>query len=369
MLTCLTLHGVQIDPQSMFWEGLLDLKNLKDLTLVGMAIGRNDINTFWRLCTQLERLYFRLLTFAHKGDLSSITFPLVQMVRSCDIAVDHALFTLEFIQKCPNMTSFCLNGGRRSASGPTLSEFVHLVSAGAWPKLHHVDSWEQAISNDDITLIVEGMKRISALFFIHSNMAFGPNTMDRLRPHFLHLKKLLMAQDVGLTSSMAQQVLASCPLLEQLAVYWIDGADVATGGPWVCTGLKQLSGCFRFHPDTIHQFQPLVFEQLSKLTRLEELSVCGRFCASTRRFLAFQESLDLRLEYGLGKLSTLRSLRYIDFTDTEQKMGEQEIEWIAEHWKSLSEVKGILNMWDTILDEKLGKQLLQCDIHIAWWWE
>jgi hypothetical protein len=73
--------------------------------------------------------------------------------------------------------------------------------------------------------------------------------------------------------------------------------------------------------------------------------------------MRLQETFDLRLCRGLGKLSTLRSLAVINFLDTDQKMGDEEVDWMIEHWTSLVEVNGTLNTSKQEFDEALRGRL------------
>jgi hypothetical protein len=99
--------------------------------------------------------------------------------------------------------------------------------------------------------------------------------------------------------------------------------------------------CILFSPDTIAEDQPRVFEKLATLTKLKTLCLDGVTGRGVQH-LRFRETVDLRLEVGLGQLSTLQSLRKISFGYTHQRMGEQEIRWMVDHW-SLEEIRGELN--------------------------
>ncbi|KAF9986367.1 hypothetical protein BGZ65_007874 [Modicella reniformis] len=106
------------------------------------------------------------------------------------------------------------------------------------------------------------------------------------------------------------------------------------------------------------QVQPLVFEQLARLTQLQKLYVTWNPKPNLEDDEpVFQGSVDLRLDYGLGKLSSLRMLREISFVDTVQQMGEQEIDWILEHWKCVEEIYGELDSWNPDKDKALKERL------------
>jgi hypothetical protein len=119
----------------------------------------------------------------------------------------------------------------------------------------------------------------------------------------------------------------------------IDAVDIAEGKPWVCLGLKSLIVNIGFDPSTSHHIQPLVFDQLSRLRHLQLL----RLWDHSYRVPKFQETIDLSLEAGLGKLSTLRALQYLDWGRSTQKMGDQEIGWMLQHWRCLKFIHGKFN--------------------------
>ena len=147
---------------------------------------------------------------------------------------------------------------------------------------------------------------------------------------------------------MAQKVMSFCSLLTTLKGVTIDATDIVHGEPWVCLKLKVLQLEFRFDPSTIGHVQPLVLDQLSKLSRLEELQVF-----SWQQCQPEFEAFDLRLEHGIGKLSTLRLLRTFSFGIAKQEMREQEVDWILDHWKSLDRIKGTLNTIDPEINSTL----------------
>ncbi|KAK3810184.1 MAG: hypothetical protein J3Q66DRAFT_352325 [Benniella sp.] len=180
------------------------------------------------------------------------------------------------------------------------------------------------------------MRQVTALQAPH--LSFKPRLMDLLRPHFSKLQTLDVHETVGFTSAMAQEVMSSCSFLTTFKGSPLMLPILSMENLRVCLKLRVLLLEFRFDPSTMGHVQPLVLDQLSKLSRLEELQVFSR-----RQCQPEFEAFDLRLEYGLGKLSTLRLLRTFSFGVSKQKMREQEVDWILDHWKSLDRIKGEIN--------------------------
>ncbi|KAF9344567.1 hypothetical protein BGX34_005520 [Mortierella sp. NVP85] len=147
------------------------------------------------------------------------------------------------------------------------------------------------------------------------------------------------------------------PSLLSLSGHWISAAKIAKGAPWVCLGLKTLMISPVFDPSTIQEIQPRVFEQMARLEHLEVLRLWDPKPRDDFEPGLFQRTVDLRLTSGLGKLSTLRRLRYIAFNYSHQRMGEQEMDWILEHWTGLEMVRGRLDALDDVVGHGLMQRL------------
>lgn len=86
--------------------------------------------------------------------------------------------------------------------------------------------------------------------------------------------------------------------------------------PWRCLNLEHFAVGIEneeSESDVIRAQSRAVFERLSRLTRLEDLSIgfddIGRYDPSV-------QGRDLRLESGLGQLESLESLEYMSFDYT-----------------------------------------------------
>ncbi|KAF9938983.1 hypothetical protein BGZ65_011779 [Modicella reniformis] len=335
-----------LQPSLPLWKKLLELRNLKDLSISNISIGEKNINAFWQLCTQLERLECYWISIPHRGLLSSMEFPRMKEINLWEEIPVY----LELMRRCTGLEILTWSSWE-GLDGGFVPGFVQLASSGTWPELESLTLFPFAITNEETFKIISSMRRITLLSIDGKGSLFAADTIVQLRPHFHSIRELDLAFNRGLTSAMAQEILSSCPLLVKFSVPQLKAIDVAEGNPWVCFGIQELSACIYFDPATIKEVQPLVLDQLSRLTRLEELKLGHPTEA------VFQKAMDLRLESGLGKLSTLRRLRYIRFTNTRQKMGEKEIEWILEHWTSLEEILGVLNPYNPGICKALMERL------------
>ncbi|KAG0219171.1 hypothetical protein BGX31_011374 [Mortierella sp. GBA43] len=353
-LTHLKLCYPEFIPSLLFWERILPLAHLRDLTLTDTRVASDHVDMFWELCTQLERLEFRKLNIQGKpSSLIPRVFPRMRELimwhfTPCDVDM-----LLEFTRRCPGLVTidWLADPGKydRFVRG-----FAILMTFAVWQDIRSVHIGSFNITNDETRMILAGMSQVVSFEVHYSPDSFGPDSMDLLRPHFANLRALELRPMVGAITTIAQEIMSSCPLLEQLTVPRVDAAVVAKGKPWVCLKLKALNMSFWFDQHTHSDFQPFVFDQLSRLTRLQDLFVWTIKDAEADS----SPNLDFRLESGLDKLSTLSSLRIVCLSEVDQNMTDLEIDWILEHWTNLICVYGMLNQ-DGGVNDNLKARLRQ----------
>ncbi|KAG0223843.1 hypothetical protein B0O80DRAFT_502208 [Mortierella sp. GBAus27b] len=341
-----------LNSQQPLWSTILGCNNLNDLTIAEVRLHGQEVDTFWQICTRLERLKMDGMWIPCQGNMMGMEFPKIKEVVLSTFSMDGFSWFLEFLQRCPNLES--LDWG----CGP-VSEFVvgfaDLVAVGTWPGFHslRIDS---SVAVNVINKIIQGMEHITSLTFWQSGSMLGLASLDLLRSRFHHLKVLDVKLTPDISSRFSQEVLSSCPHLEKFMGGRIDAIDILKGSPWICLQLKYLELHFHFESNTIRLLQPVVLDQISRLTRLVGLHIMG--CPNGLCDPSKHVSLDLTLENGLGTLSTLRMLRVVVIT-TAQRMCGQEISWMIEHWSGLGHLYGILNMQEVLVDEALRKRLIE----------
>ncbi|KAI8348112.1 hypothetical protein B0O80DRAFT_514984 [Mortierella sp. GBAus27b] len=334
-LTCLHFFTRSTEgPGLMFWQTLLGFANLKELSLIEGDTTEKGM-AFWEHCTRLECLDTTAQDLERfSGIRPSMVFPKIKELRVKTAGDD-------------DDTYFEMNGlGNVSFPG---SVSLHRKGRGPNLKVCLLSQAHGCCLTIPTSFYFLGcMKWVVVLKISRLQASFGLGRMKLLQLHLPHLKELDLSTANDLTSPMAHEILSSCLLLEKPLVCLLDANDVITGKPWVCTRLKELSVCFQFDPSKIHDHQPLVLDRLSRLARLERLCVDGK-----SPDLVFQETFDLRLDMGLDKLSTQRSLRWFSFRNTEQIMGYAEVDWIIEHWTRLQYINGDLDFQEPELDLEL----------------
>ncbi|KAK3814145.1 MAG: hypothetical protein J3Q66DRAFT_371079 [Benniella sp.] len=325
-------------PGFALWDTLSGFRHLRELSLVGVTIAKKDTNAFWQVCTLLELGTFHEVYVADQSSLSCVEFPRMKKLHILTSQRNNLLLSLEFAQRCPRLESYHWSAFSLFDDAAYLPGFTPLVAAKTWPHLHDVViTGGHKVTRNQLSEILEGMQQITVLTIRCDLDIFTPSSMTLLRPQFSNLRDLVFKDcNQSVMCPMAQEIMSSCPLLEKFSSTWIDADLVVKGKPWVCFGLKKLVLGFVFNSFTLPAVQPIVFDQLSKLTRLEHWRLWP--CLED----VPQDTVTLKLEYGLGKLQTLRALDSVMLGNSLQEMEDQEIDWMLEHWKSLRYIRGEL---------------------------
>ncbi|ORZ26436.1 hypothetical protein BCR41DRAFT_348316 [Lobosporangium transversale] len=137
-------------------------------------------------------------------------------------------------------------------------------------------------------------------------------------------------------NGLSQVIMSRCRNLTELETSKIKVAEIVEGQEWVCSELQQLvinitdvdDGDAEDSEESKVK-QRMMFERLGKLTKLREIVLKGS---------EHGRSFDLRLESGLDKLANLKHLRSLCFTGYYQRMGPEEAMWMVKNWPCLKEV-------------------------------
>lgn len=339
-----------------FWDALLGFQHLTSLYMSSFALFGANIDKFWQLATRLEQLDIDAMHYT----TVNISIPPGAFSRIKHLGVDvcypdNVPFFMDLLQQCPGITSIRWDTIHHDESA-FVSGLTTLLEAAALPNLEHLDANVTEVSNDDVAKMILIMPRITTLSLRLSYNLYKMDFATILQPHFMNLRVLDVLPDKTIKSRIAQDVMSSCPFLEKLVVPCVDAYVVVEGKPWVCLRLKILHLTFCFDPpSTVSSLQPLVFDQLSKLSRLEEWSINWQ--------PVYAGSVDLRMECGLGKLSTLQQLHTVTLCNVVEKMRHQDVDWILKHWKSLMIFKGNLNTHDEKVRKALRSKMSKHGIH------
>ncbi|KAF8983701.1 hypothetical protein BGZ46_009749 [Entomortierella lignicola] len=327
------LNGKPTD--TSFWRALSNLSGLKIIRIRYVGLFRDEMNAFWDVCSKVEEAHFDSMEF-HGGYLlpSNLSFPRMRTITFFPALGAGCANQIKFLCQCPNLEEI---QWLSSLDEHSIDAFANYIEQGTWPRLERLRY--KKIKSDAISkCFLDGIRQITSLNV--SDSQFGPFSFDVLRRHFNTITRLLFVNCPSMTSSMIQEILSSCPNLVEFSGGYIMAKHIVEGRPWVCLSIKQLQVCIGFS-ESEQDLQFLVFEQLSKLVRLETLGIGTRDSYSEEEWK--RQLLDLRLSSGLGQLSQLKHLKMIAIRNSKQAMEYEDIRWLISNWGWLDIVDGKLN--------------------------
>ncbi|KAF9946716.1 hypothetical protein BGZ72_011204 [Mortierella alpina] len=314
-----------------------------------------DLSSFWTVCTRLETLVVDQTIFQQLPRPGpGVTFPSLKsitLVRSSGLK--HQA-DLDLISRSPALESL-----RWRVSGNTLARrFIKFAELGKWPRLKDLELQGSyvRIFNEDIMRLLSSFKRnVEVLHLANSFLDVG--AFDLLRKHFSSLRELDVSHCRHVTDLMVREVMGSCSSLTLLKASKVQARVMVEGKPWVCKSLTTLGLYFIFDPEgepaadeliRRNELHMRVFERLSELRHLETLIIGDTIEMWYQEWLDRppQRGLELRLEKGLGRLSTLDRLKHLYIDKTWQLIEPKYYLWMLDHWPSLEVVDGRVNIDD-----------------------
>ncbi|KAK5808366.1 hypothetical protein F5H01DRAFT_370398 [Linnemannia elongata] len=313
------------------WHHLLDSTALRVLELNGAIVSDYEGTKFGLVCHKLT-------------SLSLIDSKLLERPKSEDEFLNLRTLVLErsFLPKedqpplfelCPALENFTW----RSRSGK-LSTFKFLVflNAGRGESLSGLDLSGSQVTDSDLASIIRllpGLTRLRAC-----NSLFGPEAtrvITEMRQH--QIQELIVLQCPGFTETYSQEVLRTCSRLRVFSAPAVNAVDMSQLR-WSCTGLEELDigivGTRRL-PKPVALRHGGIYSQLAVLTNLRVLRLGEVTDMEEGPFL-----LDLRVQSGLGLLSTLGRLEVFDCEKLKPVMEFFDLQWVVRNWGSLKRLVG-----------------------------
>ncbi|KAK3820041.1 MAG: hypothetical protein J3Q66DRAFT_336106 [Benniella sp.] len=342
------------------WSTLLDLPQLKTLSVNSRVLDKSFDSDFWELCTRLERLIINETNLPGLPD--EAVFPEMKYIEIETFSQHDEVNIMEFTSRCPNIEEVFLPVGHKAPS--MTYDFARLAVAGTWPKLTKVGFTTFKIPDEDTAEVLKSMAE--CIKWSTRESGFGPLSFEAFRSHFSSIQTLNLQWSPGVTSAMIQEILSSSPSLEKIVADKLDARDVADGKPWVCSSMVEFQITIDFEPAAeairdksestttdgeMARLQRRVFGQLSVMRSLSRLSVgyenrrwSGSIHPKSHDLLL--AGVDFRLCMGLDQLQGLRKLKMVLCQGMRQTMGKEEIDWISTHWTSLFFITGPLDVDD-----------------------
>ncbi|KAG0286560.1 hypothetical protein BGZ96_009354 [Linnemannia gamsii] len=355
-LTLKTFLPSQSLPTKDFWNAVYsEWLQPRSLTVQELNVTERVAGAFWKACSRFEVLH--LSFHAPSASLpKDLVFPLVTHL---DLKLDHqrtepfsAEEQLSFIKSCPSLTSLCWSLDHFDS--PML-QFQEALTHKTWTQLVEIEFKGLVHLDAEMAAVMDSLHPLKNL--ILSQCSFGPLTFSRLKErHFATLEVLNVIGCEGFTSPMAMEVLSRSLRLQEFSCPHIRPKDLVQCSqeqqqqqPFACQSQLRHLDLFISKDDTDPvDWTIQAMERLSTLNQLKYLSLCP-----TRRVFGCRDqalnqahetsskrgnALDMSLANGLGRLSSLNKMSYLEFGDSSPRMGVQEAQWMAQYWKQLKSV-------------------------------
>ncbi|KAF8940694.1 hypothetical protein EDD21DRAFT_199200 [Dissophora ornata] len=342
-LSAVRLSGWQSIPAVGIWDAIRENRQVTRLALSHINISFTTVAPFLQACTTLEELELNGCIIwnpwrSHVGSLwIPKSLPRLQHIRWESLINIRGEDQVRLMALCPEIRSIYWRGG---VSGQfPMNVFLEHLTAGAFPNLESLDVLGRGIHDSTIEAVVKRMKPMKTLNFVQTE--FGRASLDALQLHYQTLQELNLTQCHQVKSADIMKLLRSCPLLTMFKAETLTSSNVDENERWACAErLRELVLYFELDGHDPRSESQRVFECLSNLTALRRLNISKYNTQMSRQQTSSSVPLQLRLDHGMGQLSTLKHLEAIYFNMTDQTMTMNEGMWMKRNWRCLSLVRG-----------------------------
>ncbi|KAF9169620.1 hypothetical protein BGX21_009867 [Mortierella sp. AD011] len=325
------------------WHLLKEIPTLRVLELESVIVSDYEGRMFGTVCQKLTRLSLvdsKLLERPKsERDLDSLRTLILD--RSYVPNEDQ----LQLFQLCPVLEH--LTWKSRTGSLQILN-FLFFLNSGKFQRVTSLDISNSSKTTDHdfakIISLLPGLINLNA-----ANTLFGyEGTRAMIELKRDQIQELNFLDCPNITSMVAHTFLSSCPRLRKFAASSVSAVDVVRQH-WVCLELQELDisiANMEQLPGPPFPRHKGIYDQLAALTKLVVLRLGDLGCASSSTSVGTpaprnqQFMLDLKLDSGLGLLSTLNRLRELDVTNMYAVMEFGELQWVVRNWRRLERVIG-----------------------------
>ncbi|KAG0365244.1 hypothetical protein BC939DRAFT_476882 [Gamsiella multidivaricata] len=333
----------------------------------------NAIALFYQLVYQLSTLELVRSTL-DMLPLQTSVFYRLQKLSLLEISMAYK-DQLVLVSRCQYLTHLKLRLTRESER----LDLEHLASVElevSCPNITHLDLSWSTLKDQEIAAMLEYLPHLISFHAQRTNI--GETTVAMLTNPTSRIKDQLQELDLvdarEMQSAWIQRLLCSCSGLRRFRATKMNARDIVHAAVsatvesnnhssttlsipvsgWGCLQLQELQLSIIGLPTTrsqssysrlpsspyVCQQQLVIYEQLSRLTQLQVLSLGGN-CMSTWFRIG---TLDLSLRSGFGQLRTLKELQVFNFSYMAHDLGMNEVEFMMEHWKKLRRVVGTVGV-------------------------
>ncbi|KAF9393817.1 hypothetical protein CPC16_001069 [Podila verticillata] len=333
------LHTLQISDRCRsatleFWSSLASCTSLRTVDIQSAHMDQEQFAALWNGCKSMQSLkchHIRVHSTTTTQQYPLEPHPTLQKLSFANFA------NVQLLKLCSNLQAISWYNNEFDCD-ILLEELATLLQGG---QLKQLDSISMSHTKDqDLSRCLKAMRQIKKISSHNGDV--GPLSFHAMSRHFGMLEHLYIPSDSTLPSEMILNILESCPQLTYLQATKVAATQVMKAKSWAALNLKALHLGITIDSDdqeVISLQSRSVFERLSKLTHLTQLTIHGPYVIGNED----EQGLDLRLESGLDKLAAIKGLKYLDFDHTVQNMSGADVAWMAENWKDLGDVFGTCN--------------------------
>ncbi|KAF9435789.1 hypothetical protein BGZ76_005521 [Entomortierella beljakovae] len=302
---------------------------LRKLVLLGSTMNYMDQFQLVSQCQYLTHLKLQFNRDTERLDLEKLTTMQLQVNCPNIIHLDISWSTLKdeeiaaLLNQLPRLVSI---RAQRTKIGERTMEVLAGITSGIRSQLTELDlvdaqdmksAWVQQILCSCV-----GLKRFWATEI-----------------HAWEITMMPTPREVGETSTVVEgTVEGEDDVTEDIPAKTTTNTTAADLG-WVCLELKELQlSITGISSKSSLEEQIRIYTQLSKLTKLQVLSLGGNFMSTWFRMF----TLELSLEKGFGILKTLKDLRIFNFSYMSHDLGMNEVEFMMENWPRLRRIIGTI---------------------------
>ncbi|KAG0367738.1 hypothetical protein BGZ54_003352 [Gamsiella multidivaricata] len=277
--------------------------------------------------------------------------PVIPQSRIKSLSLHQAGLRQEFLvnltRQCPELEHLSLLNGWGFYPS---SQFASILSQ-LCPRLSRLEFREQSLDLQDEFFILL-CHNFPQLQLIHAGKTgFSRGALDAVRVHCRFIVSLNLDGARGIPSLAMDRIMRSCGSLKALSAQGVvlNGRDLSHGSRWACLGLEVLvldieiyslateetpvrttaTEAARSTPsaDSVKSIRARVYDHLADLIRLKTLGLGGG-----HRVGGKEAGLDLTLESGLERLTSLHCLERLDIRRMVRTQSEEDLAWMVQHW-------------------------------------
>ncbi|KAG0031149.1 hypothetical protein BGZ81_001701 [Podila clonocystis] len=321
-----------------FFQVIAGNRRLQNLSLANVMIGTSlTIDPFFlQTCAQISSLSLTQCMWTVPAIDPTIrasrypSFPAIRhlhLIKTKDVS---PFAEIEFLCSCPNLEELHWRP-RTQFQESQYPKIQSLLS-----QMRHLTTLNlnlASLTDTDIANIISPLPALLNLFANESR--FGGNAATAILDSNTQLQRLEIRDCAKLWGSTTCQLMTACKDLVEIALDIVQVRSITDHCgqyPWECQQLKKLDislvSQFDHNPARIKEHAKM-YEQLSRLTELEELTIGN----SMRVVPRSKDSLELTMVMGFGTLCTLTKIKRFVVGRQYAGLDNEVRAWIREHWK------------------------------------